>query len=391
VDRQFWVWMNSEEKSAKSYEATFQRLDNVVSQLTANMDHFENTTLIKKLNDHTLWDDLIDNRIDHDTLWEDLVTNEKQLIDKTNRVDEQVGHILAQLSDLQKYVGDISTRLPPPLIPIRTVRDQKDAMKAACGLTTELKRDIPGTESYSTVLKTDVSSSSMKSVEQRGFIDYKNLSIISDDSTIRNEPAKKQVLQPTKRNVAKNVLILSDSQLNKFDPEKFSTIFNSKVISAKKIQYLNDDDLLRRIRAMSELSAIVIQLGVNDLRQTEAKKVIKQLSSAMERIKQYCNIPILVCKLTPVLNEPKLQAEVVKFNSMLGMLESSAPHFRIINNNIFWRFSDKEIKELYQDRSYDYRGIHLNDRGVALLASNIKFGIARQFGIEIGRRERHDR
>jgi len=292
------------------------------------------------------------------------------------------------------------------LIPIETIRDLKDAMKAAGGVETAPKREIPGAETYSAIVETDVPSDRMKPTEQQDVIDYKNLSMISNDSSrserfsspskarqsyTKNEPREKQLLKSPKQSVAKNVLILSDSQLKKFDPEKFSTIFSSKVISAKMIEKLNDEDLHRRIRAMPELSAIVIQLGINDLRQTEAKKVIKQLSSAMERIKEYCNIPVLVCKLTPVLNEPRLHAEVIKFNSLLRTLESSTDLFRIINNNIFWRFDETEIKELYVDRTHDYRGIHLNDRGVALLASNIKFGIARQFGIEIGRRERYDR
>jgi hypothetical protein len=388
VDRKFWTFMDNKNKGLEGCTHTLSSIESSLNTLNEKIDWSEDGCLKP------------DGRID--ILMEQF---EQQSVLYT----DQYRALTDQISQLQDEIKHISSRLPPPLVRITPDLQQRKAEMMSVAQQAQQLRSIPGSNAYSNVVIEGPKSPGVNTDINRENMDtYKNsldLSEISDDNisqyTLNNgitiKVKRSSHLDDRKsggKSGGNNVLILSDSQLNKFDPVKFSTIFNCVKIPAGKIADLSDNDLLRRIRSLPNLCAIVIQLGINDLRNKSAEQAIGSLSNALKSIRKYISIPILVCKLTPVIREPRLHMEVRRFNDLLTSLgddtsRESSPS-RVISNVIFWRLLDEgNLSALYSED--DYRGLHLNDRGVALLSSNIKFGIANQLGIEIKRRNNNGR
>ena len=168
------------------------------------------------------------------------------------------------------------------------------------------------------------------------------------------------------------------------------------MLRVSSIHDFDTTQVLRNVRSVPHVKMIVIQLGINDLRDTRVtpRNLARKLESAVEKLRQSTSCPIFICRLCPVINNRHLNNKVIEFNNLLFDYESdckrrnSRSNIQTIKNSIFWR-GDQELAPLYRERDSD--GVHLSSRGVSLLASNIKFAIANWCGIRIARNSRsHD-
>jgi hypothetical protein len=187
----------------------------------------------------------------------------------------------------------------------------------------------------------------------------------------------------------KNILILRDSLLGEFDGKKFSYLFKTDCEKISTLENALMPVTQRLIRSKEATDCIVIQLGINDLRDASVNAVIGRMKQLLNDLSSIHNIPIVVCKLLPSLDY-HLNDKIRKFNVELERTISQLPSSERRNSSVtlnkcgrFWDLNRDTLKEFF--KSYDRTGIHINTRGVAMLSNSIKYALASVFNVSIQR------
>ena len=166
---------------------------------------------------------------------------------------------------------------------------------------------------------------------------------------------------------------------------KFSWLFKAQCENLSSIDNALTPIGQKLIRAKKSIDCIVIQLGINDLRNSSVNVVIHKMRQLLDDLLSTHRIPIVVCKLLPCL-DASLNNKIKEFNAELEHTISITGRNSSVSLNKggrFWELNNSTLKEFF--KADDPSGIHINRRGVSVFSNSIKYSLASVFNVRIHR------
>ena len=185
-------------------------------------------------------------------------------------------------------------------------------------------------------------------------------------------PGESHTIEPADDDEQPKVVIFHDSLCKKINP----TILSKEKVTTKKIWAPTLDDVQKELTQIQKSDAIVLQPLTRSLN-TPTEDIINQTTETIEMCLEKAD-KVIISTIISRDDDPTMNAKADLVNANLKFKYLNNPKIFICNND---NLRDKKFR--VED------GIHLNDHGTSVFASNLKYKIAEALEVTVVKKSRY--
>ena len=136
--------------------------------------------------------------------------------------------------------------------------------------------------------------------------------------------------------------------------------------------------VLKRLNCYNSIkraSAIVVAIGINDMKYLSNNEIIKNYQTIIDRLPS--NIPVIISAILPI--DEEIRSDCINWNKRIKALNMQLKKLASIKKNIFFVNIGPHLVDNagnLDDIYHDGDGIHLNSKGNAILIKALKYAIS---------------
>ena len=169
------------------------------------------------------------------------------------------------------------------------------------------------------------------------------------------------------------VLLVGNSLLNRITPSKISSSFDC----TKETAYNNKEILDVVNKSTTHYSCVVLQGITNDVQHSSPEKVVSEMEHNVKVIKEKIKPKTIIISNAPPTGNDTRNCNVGIANALCQRIAQNHKEVEICEHSILYRQGKQDLKYFATD------GVHLNDRGSSILASNLKKSIYGGLGLTL--------